>query len=134
MLVTDRLRSCGVAHRELTPSVEHRQSKCLNNLEEDSHQPTRQRERAMKGFRSATGTQRFLSVSSAISPHFRPRRHRLTAPQHRAETHRRFAIWNQDADSTCPPAEAWHPISQTRHGQLDNASEATCTTAATAAT
>lgn len=36
------------------------------------HQPTRQRERAMKGFRSVGGAQRFLSALSGISPHFRP--------------------------------------------------------------
>uniref|UniRef100_UPI003898F608 DDE-type integrase/transposase/recombinase n=1 Tax=Nocardia suismassiliense TaxID=2077092 RepID=UPI003898F608 len=60
-------------------SVEHRQSRYLNNRAENSHQPTRQREHAMKGFRSPGGAQRFLSVFSRISPHFRPRRHRLGA-------------------------------------------------------
>lgn len=48
VIVTDKLRSYGVAHREVMPSVEHRQSKYLNNRAENSHQPTRQRERAMK--------------------------------------------------------------------------------------
>ncbi|MCW7947442.1 transposase, partial [Streptomyces hygroscopicus] len=74
VLVTDRLCSYGVAHRELMSSVEHRSHKGLNNRAENSHQPTRQRERAMKGFRSAGRTQQFLSVFSQISPHFRPRR------------------------------------------------------------
>lgn len=95
VLVTDKLRSYGVAHRELMRSVEHRQSKYLNNRAENSHQPTRQRERAMKGFRSAGGAQRFLSAFSAISPHFRPRRHRLTALDYRAEMTTRSTIWNQ---------------------------------------
>ncbi|MCX4597291.1 IS6 family transposase [Streptomyces sp. NBC_01549] len=94
VLVTDKLRSYGTAHRELMKSVEHRKSKYLNNRAENSHQPTRQRERAMKGFRSAGGAQRFLSAFSAISPHFRPRRHRLTAPDYRAEMTRRFTTWN----------------------------------------
>ncbi len=80
VLVTDKLRSYGVAHRDIIRSVEQRRSKYLNNRAENSHQPTRQRERAMKGFRSPGGPQQFLSVFSAISPHFRPRRHRLTAP------------------------------------------------------
>ncbi|MDQ0688799.1 putative transposase [Streptomyces achromogenes] len=48
VIVTDKLRSYGAAHREVMPSVEHRQSKYLNNRAENSHQPTRQRERAMK--------------------------------------------------------------------------------------
>jgi putative transposase len=95
MIVTDRLRSYGAAHREVMPCVEHRQPKYLNNRAENSHQPTRQRERAMKGFRSAGGAQRFLSTFSGISPHFRPRRHLMTAAAHRAEMSIRFAIWEQ---------------------------------------
>jgi putative transposase len=95
VIVTDKLRSYGAAHREVMPSVEHRQSKYLNNRAENSHQPTRQRERAMKGFRSVGGAQRFLSAFSGISPHFRPRRHLMTAAAHRAEMSIRFAIWEQ---------------------------------------
>jgi hypothetical protein len=85
VVVTDKLRSYGAAHREIMPSVEHRSHKGLNNRAENSYQPTRQRERAIKGFRSVDGAQRFLSAFSGISPHFRPRRHLMTAPQHRAE-------------------------------------------------
>jgi putative transposase len=95
VVVTDKLRSYDAAHREVMPSVEHRQSKYLNNRAENSHQPTRQRERAMKGFRSAGGAQRFLSAFSGISPHFRPRRHLMTAHDYRAEMTVRFAIWDQ---------------------------------------
>jgi putative transposase len=85
VLITDKLASYGVAHRRLMPGVEHRRSKYLNNRAEHPHQPTRQRERAMTRSRSAGGAQRFLSAFSAISPHFRPRRHRLTAVQYRHE-------------------------------------------------
>ncbi|WP_425578068.1 IS6 family transposase [Streptomyces atrovirens] len=74
VIVTDKLRSCRTAHRQVMPSVEHRSHKGLNNRAENSHQPTRQRERAMKGFRSVDGTQRFLAAFSGTSPHFRPRR------------------------------------------------------------
>lgn len=49
VIVTDKLRSYGAAHREAMLSVEHRSHKGLNNRAENSHQPTRQRERAMKG-------------------------------------------------------------------------------------
>ncbi|WP_309050597.1 IS6 family transposase [Streptomyces sp.] len=72
VVITDKLRSYGAAHREVMPSVEHRAFKGLNNRAENSHQPTRQRERAMKGFRSAGAAQRFLSAFSGISPHFGP--------------------------------------------------------------
>ncbi|GAB2818560.1 hypothetical protein GCM10027073_57350 [Streptomyces chlorus] len=95
VMVTDRLRSYGTAHRELMPSAGHCSHKCLNNRAENSHQPTRQRERAMKGFRSTGGAQRFLSAFRGISPHFRPRRHRMTASGYRAEMTIRFAIWGQ---------------------------------------
>ncbi|MFD4863496.1 transposase, partial [Streptomyces atratus] len=103
VVVTDKLRSYGAAHREIMPSVEHRSHKGLNNRAENSHQPTRQRERAMKGFRSAGGAQRFLSAFSGISPHFRPRRHLMTAPDYRAEMTVRFTIWEQITGATGLP-------------------------------
>jgi putative transposase len=62
------------------PCVEHRSHRGPNNRAENSHQPTRQRERAMKGIRSVGAAQRFLSAFSGISPHFRPHRHLMTAP------------------------------------------------------
>jgi putative transposase len=95
VLVTDKLASYGAAHRRLMRSVKHRRSKYLNNRVENFHQPTRQRERAMKRFRSPDGAQRFLSAFSRISPHFRPRRHRLNAEQYRHEMTFRFATWNE---------------------------------------
>jgi putative transposase len=67
VLVTDKLASYGVARRWLMPGVEHRRSKYLNNRAENSHQPTRQRERAMKRFASPGHAQRFLSTFSVIS-------------------------------------------------------------------
>jgi putative transposase len=79
VIVTDKLRSYGAARREVIPSVKHRRPKYLNNRAENRRQPTRQRERAMKGFRSVGGAQRFLSAFSGISPHFRPRRHLMPA-------------------------------------------------------
>jgi hypothetical protein len=49
----------------------------------------------MKKFTSARHAQRFLSVFSGISPHFRPRRHRLRAQEYRSEMDTRFTTWNQ---------------------------------------
>ncbi|MDX3715750.1 MULTISPECIES: IS6 family transposase [Streptomyces] len=106
VIVTDKLRSYGAAHREGMPSVEHRSHKGLNNRAENSHQPTRQRERAMKGFRDTGAAQRFLSAFSGISPHFRPRRHRLSAHHHRAEMTVRFAIWEQITGAAYPSTTA----------------------------
>jgi putative transposase len=95
VVVTDKLRSHGAAHREVMPCVEHRSHKGLNNRAENSHQPTRQRERAMKGFRGVGAAQRFLSAFSGISPHFRPSRHLMAAPDYRTEMTLRFTIWDQ---------------------------------------
>jgi putative transposase len=106
VVITDRLRSYGAAHREVMPSVEHRSHKGLNNRAEDSHQLTRQRERAMKGFRSVGGAQRFLSAFSGISPHFRPGRHLMTAPDYRTEMRHRFTIWEQVTGITGLPSAA----------------------------
>ncbi|MFE4336847.1 IS6 family transposase [Streptomyces sp. NPDC056831] len=106
VVVTDKLRAYGAAHREVMPSVEHRSHKGLNNRAENSHQPTRQRERAMKGFRSVGGTQQFLAASSSISPHFRPRCHLMTATEYRAEVITRFAIWDQVTGVAGLPAAA----------------------------
>ena len=106
VVVTDRLRSYGAAHREVMPSVEHRSHKGLNNRAENRHQPTRQRERAMKGFRSAGGAQRFLSAFSGISPHFRPHRHLMTAPNYRAEMTFCFTIWDHITGIVGQPATA----------------------------
>ncbi|WP_326763248.1 IS6 family transposase (plasmid) [Streptomyces sp. NBC_01591] len=106
VVVTDKLRSYGAAHREVMPSVEHRSHKGLNNRAENSHQPTRQRERAMKGFRSTGGAQRFLSAFSGISPHFRPRRHLMTATEYHTETTTRFAIWDEITGATDQPIAA----------------------------
>jgi putative transposase len=106
VVVTDKLRSYGAAHREVMPSVEHRSHKGLNNRAENSHQPTRQRERAMKGFRSTGAAQRFLSAFSGISPHFRPHRHLMTAPNYRAEMTVRFTIWDHITGIVDQPATA----------------------------
>src|ERR687893_627430 len=71
VLITDKLASYGAAKREIMPSVEHRQHRGLNNRAENSHQPTRRRERIMKRFKSAGQAQRFLSVHDQVANLFR---------------------------------------------------------------
>ena len=100
VLVTDKLGSYQAARRRVLRSVEHRQSKYLNNRAENSHQPTRARERAMKRFTSARHAQRFLSAFSGISPHFRPRRHRISAQEYRSEMATRLTTWNEITGTT----------------------------------
>src|SRR4028119_1763923 len=95
VLITDKLASYGAARRELLPSVEHRQSRYLNNRAENPHQPTRKRERVMQRFKSAGHVQRFLSAFGPIRDHFCPRRHRLQAADYRRERASRFQVWNE---------------------------------------
>ncbi|GAC1518523.1 MAG: IS6 family transposase [Herpetosiphon sp.] len=97
VLITDKLASYGAAKREVLPSVEHRQHRRLHNRAENSHQPTRQRERTMRRFKSPGHAQRFLSAHGPIREHFCPRRHRLGAHAYQEERKRRFLIWNQVA-------------------------------------
>src|ERR1700723_3890697 len=95
-IVTDKLRSYGVAQRQLLPGVEHRQSRYLNNRAENSHRPTRRRERQMQRFKSSRQAQAFLSAHSFIYGHFRPRRHRMTATDHRASLATAFRVWREE--------------------------------------
>src|SRR6202012_5489793 len=62
VLITDKLKSYAAAKREIMPGVEHRQHERINNRAENSHQPTRRRERLMKRFKPPRQVQRFLSI------------------------------------------------------------------------
>src|SRR3954451_11000424 len=93
VMITDKLASYGAAKREIMPRVEHRQHKGLNNRAENSHQPTRRRERQMKLFKSAGQAQRFLSAHDQINNLFRLRRDHLPADQYRAARTQAFQTW-----------------------------------------
>ncbi len=93
VVITDKLASYCAARREVLPSVEHRQHRRLNNRAENAHQPTRERERRMRRFKSPGHAQRFLAAYGPIIGHFRPRRHRLTAAAYRETRTARCATW-----------------------------------------
>ncbi len=97
VLITDKLASDDAARRESLPSVEHRRHKGLNNRAENSHQPTRERERRMRRFTSPGHAQRFLAAYGPIVGHCRPRRHRLTATAYRQHRNAAFATWREVA-------------------------------------
>ena len=96
VIVTDKLRSYGVAQRQLLPGVEHRQSRYLNNRAENSHRPTRRRERQMQRFKSSWQAQDFLSAHSFIYGHFRPQRHQLAACDYREIRSNAFNVWHEE--------------------------------------
>jgi putative transposase len=93
VMVTDKLASYSAAKAEVMPSVEHRRHKGLNNRAENSHQPTRRRERQMKRFKSAGQAQRFLSAHDQINNLFPLRRDHLPADQYRAARTQAFQTW-----------------------------------------
>jgi putative transposase len=95
VIIIDKLKSYGAAKQELLPGVEHRQHRYLNNRAENSHQPTRQRERRMQGFKSPGHAQRFLAAYGPIAQHFRPRRHLFSSPAYRQEMQKRFQVWDE---------------------------------------
>ena len=82
-IVTDKLRSYGVAHRELTPEAIHSTKQYENNRAEQSHEATRVRERGMRKFKSVGQAQRFLGAHAAVSNLFNLGRHLVTANHYR---------------------------------------------------
>ena len=94
VMITDKLGSYGAAKKEIMPGVEHRQHKGLNNRAENSHQPTRRRERQMKRFKSARQAQRFLSAHDQINNLFLLPRHQMPATDYRTERTHAFQAWH----------------------------------------
>jgi len=96
-IVTDKLRSYGIAHRELIPDAIHDTAQYANNKAELSHQPTRVRERTMRRFKSMQQAQRFLTVHAAVCNLFNLGRHLVSAKNYRFFRARAFASWNYAA-------------------------------------
>jgi putative transposase len=92
-IITDKLKSYSAAKAEVMPSVDHVQQKYQNNRAENSHQPTRLRERVMRRCKSAGHAQRFLSAFGIIRSHFRPGRHHCTVGVYRQMMKIRFVTW-----------------------------------------
>jgi len=95
VIITDKLKNYGAAKREILPGIEHRQHRYLNNRAENARQPTRQRERRMQRFKSPGHAQRFLSAHGPLMQHFRPCRHRFSAPTYRQDMENSFHLWQE---------------------------------------
>ena len=94
VLVTDKLKSYGAARKEVLRDVNHRTGKRENNRAENSHQPTRERERKRRRFKSPGEAQRFLSAHGPIYSFFHPGRHLLHVCHYREVMRRQFASWD----------------------------------------
>jgi putative transposase len=96
-IVTDKLGSYAVAHRELLPDAAHDTCRYANNRAESSHQPTRVRERGMRRFKSILQAQRFVRVHAAVSNLFNLGRHLVAAGHYRTLRQGAFASWDRAA-------------------------------------
>ena len=94
-LVTDELASYGAATRDLGLANRHERGRSRNNRAENSHQPTRRRERKMQRFKSMGSAQRFLSIHAAAYNTFNIQRHLISAKTHRSLRAAAMATWHQ---------------------------------------
>jgi putative transposase len=94
-IVTDKLRSYGVAHRELIPEPIHEADRDANNRAEQPHEATRVRERGMRGFKSFKQTQRFLGAHAAVSNLFNLGRHLVRAEHKINIRESAFSEWSR---------------------------------------
>ncbi|MGF6293132.1 putative transposase [Paraburkholderia youngii] len=108
-IVTDQLRSYPAAKAEIPElaNIKHvfvKAAARVNNRAENSHQPTRERERRMRGFRDPGRTQAFLSSFGPIRQHFALKRHLLRASLYRKQLAARFAGWHRFTGLTQDPS------------------------------
>ena len=96
-MITDKLKSCSDAHREVLPSVPHSTAQHENNRVEVSHEPIRARERQMRRFKSARQAQRFLTVYGVVGNLFRLGMHLTRAVYYREFRVRAFCEWQEVA-------------------------------------
>ena len=94
-IVTDKLRSYGVAHRELIPETIHSTKQYENNRSEQSHEATRVRERGMRRFKSMKQAQRFVTAHAAVSNLFNLGRHLVRAQHCRDLRVSAFTEWSR---------------------------------------
>ncbi|MFT4825333.1 MAG: putative transposase, partial [Cryomorphaceae bacterium] len=93
-IVTDKLRSYGVAHRELMPEAIHSTKPYENSRAEQSHEATRVRERGMRKFKSVRQAKRFLGTHAAVSNLFNLGRHKVGAQHYRDLRISAFTEWS----------------------------------------
>ena len=96
-MITDKLKSYGAARKDMGLGIDHRQHKRLNNRAENSHLPTRRRERIMKRFKSPRQVQKFLSIHDQVANLFHFPRHKLSANAYRATRTQAFSTWAEVA-------------------------------------
>jgi len=95
-LVTDDLRSYSAAAHGLGIESRHQRGRWKNNRAENSHQPTRRRERKMQRFNSAGAGQKFLSTHAAVYNIFNVQPHLTSAQTHRVPRAAAMSTWRTE--------------------------------------
>ena len=95
LMITDELRSYGAAARDLGIAKRHERGRWCNNRAENSHQPTRRRERKMQGFESRGSAQKFLATHAAVYNTFYVQRHLVSATTHRTFRASAMDAWRE---------------------------------------
>ncbi|CAE6838631.1 hypothetical protein R69749_06934 [Paraburkholderia domus] len=108
-IVTDQLRSYPAAKSRIPElaNVKHvfvKAAARVNNRAENSHQPTREHERRLRGFRDPKRTQAFLSSFGPIRQHIALKRHLLRASLYRKQLAERFDAWQCFTEYTQNPS------------------------------
>lgn len=99
VMVTDKLRSYTKAHRILMKSSDHRSHKRLNNRAENSHQPTREKERQMRGLKTPASAQRFLSSMGQILNLLKVGRYKHSAQEYRQRLKKGLSLFDEIVSS-----------------------------------
>jgi putative transposase len=99
VMITDKLKSYKAAKKTILKSTEHRSHKRLNNRCEDSHPPTREKEKQMRKFKSPASTQRFLSSMGQINNLPKVGRYKHSAQQYKSKLKNALTILDQIAHS-----------------------------------
>ena len=94
-IMTDKLRSYGVAHRELIPETIQSTRQYENNRAKQSHKATGMRGRGMRRFKSMRQAQRFVTAHAAVSNLFNLGRHLVRAEHYRNLRVSAFRDWSR---------------------------------------
>lgn len=93
VLITDKLKSYAAANKDMGLKFEHRQHKGLNNRAENSHQPTRVREKVIRRFKSARQLQQFVCVHDQVANLFQHCRYNVSAAEKWANRSQAMEAW-----------------------------------------
>ena len=94
-IVTDRLRSYRSAMKVIGNAANQECGRWLNNRAENSHQPSRRRERAMAKFRSVKSLQKFASIHASVHNLFNQERHLYSRENFKFNRTAALAEWRQ---------------------------------------